>query len=79
VTRMQRVPGHALDAQAVARDDEGVPLPPMGRHGKAVGRAQCSCGLLSPELPSGPDRASWHRDHKLDVLTDLVLAAGDPR
>jgi hypothetical protein len=76
---MQRVPGHTLDSKAIARDDQGLPLPPSGRNRKAVGRAQCSCGLLSPELPSGPDRAEWHRAHKLDVLTQTVPAAGDPR
>jgi hypothetical protein len=79
MSRMQRVPGHTLDSKAIARDDQGKPLPPTGRNRKAVGRAQCSCGLLSPELPSGPDRAEWHREHKLDVLTQLVLTAGVSR
>jgi hypothetical protein len=33
-----------------------------------VGPGQCSCGLLSPDLPSTAARKRWHDAHKDDVL-----------
>jgi len=31
------------------------------------GRGKCSCGALSPVLPSKTKRKQWHRDHKADL------------
>jgi hypothetical protein len=73
MSRLQRVLGHTLDANAGAHDEHGQPLPPVGRNGKAIGRAKCSCGELSPDLESGPARTAWHRDHKLDVLAERIM------
>jgi hypothetical protein len=78
VTRMQRVPGHALDPQALARDEDGNPIPMWKQpiRGRAAGRARCSCGEMSPVLDNGPARREWHQEHKLDVLVQLVLDSG---
>jgi hypothetical protein len=35
-----------------------------------LGRAHCSCGAWSPELPSTAKRKQWHREHK-----DAIRAA----
>jgi hypothetical protein len=32
-----------------------------------LGRALCSCGVYSDDLPSGLRRKQWHRKHKAEV------------
>lgn len=39
-----------------------------------AGRALCTCGILSEELPSGGARRAWHKTHKLAAL-DAEAAA----
>lgn len=80
-----RVPGHTLAFEGAAHDDHGVRL---HHHTGNPGRAKCSCGELSDELPSGTARKAWHRRHKDDVakqaeraawpLRDRVAAVIDP-
>lgn len=62
-----RLAGHELR-------DEGAPYDGRGRKiwqnrwtTSGRGRAKCSCGALSPELPSGTQRKAWHRAHKAEV------------
>lgn len=54
--------------------NEGAPfsadrrrLNPGGVGGE--GRAVCSCGELSPVLPSSVQRRAWHRRHKDEAQT----------
>jgi hypothetical protein len=39
--------------------------PPSTQNG--TGKARCSCGSESPELPSTTQRQAWFRDHKDDI------------
>lgn len=32
-----------------------------------IGRAKCSCGALSEDLPSGNQRKKWHREHRAEA------------
>lgn len=37
-----------------------------------AGEARCSCGAVSPVLPSTNARRKWHREHKDEVRADLA-------
>jgi hypothetical protein len=63
-----RLAGHGLISEGYPHDDAGKPI--SGAFLRATsgnGRALCSCGELSPELPSGYARKRWHKDHKDQV------------
>jgi hypothetical protein len=36
---------------------------------RTAGSAVCECGAYSPVLPSAIDRAQWHREHVMDVIS----------
>lgn len=56
------VPGHGLQFEGRAYDDDARWV----LYGK-TGRGLCSCGELSPVLPSIAARKRWHREHKAEV------------
>lgn len=60
--RTTQVRGHGLVREGFPHDDRGVPLYQVSSAGP--GRAKCSCGEMSEELPSGNQRRKWHREHK---------------
>lgn len=64
---------HTLWYEGAPHGDDGVRIiTGNGRYlGVAgVGRARCSCGELSPVLPSAYQRKAWHRAHKADAAND---------
>lgn len=66
-----RVPGHTLVAEGAAFD-ERKQRKDFGHRFYTTdgpGRALCSCGDLSDELPSRRYRREWHREHKAAVLS----------
>lgn len=56
------VKGHALVREGAAFEDDGSHTLYGGTGG--VGRAKCSCGVMSPRLGSGRARRAWHAEHK---------------
>lgn len=64
------VAGHNLVSEGAPHDELGRRIYPgssvFGTGG--LGRALCSCGTKSEELPSSTRRKSWHRAHKTVVL-----------
>lgn len=67
----RRLAGHTLAFEGAPHDEQGRRLGWSGVAG--YGRARCSCGELSEELPSGALRRAWHVDHK------AALAPTTPR
>ena len=63
--------GHWLWWEGAPHDHRGGRIGWNGTGG--VGSAKCSCGELSPVLPSGAARKRWHREHK------AALAAATPK
>jgi hypothetical protein len=43
------------------------------------GSGKCSCGELSPILPTNAARKRWHREHKADVLDSWVAQGCDDK
>jgi hypothetical protein len=62
-----RLPGHELQYEGQPYTAKGYKI--MGLQGSTggVGRAKCSCGELSDNLPSGTQRKAWHREHKKTI------------
>jgi hypothetical protein len=56
-----RLPDHELWSEGHAIESRNQPRRPR------EGRGECSCGELSPVLPSTAQRKQWHRDHKHDL------------
>lgn len=54
---------HTLIAEGAPHDSNGERTLLFATAGRS-GRAKCSCGELSPDLPSGRQRKQWHQDHK---------------
>lgn len=72
-----RIAGHALLREGLPYDDQGrYPLSSQGEK-QQQGRAKCSCGALSPNLPSGAQRKAWHREHKAEVREQVVPGADE--
>jgi len=67
-----RVRGHGLYDLGAPVDITGTPtnVPGSGAGGK--GRALCACGAMSPEVSSVLTRRKWHREHKEQVLKELL-------
>lgn len=63
---MALVPGHTLRYEGNAYNPNGQM---KYRFNDPVGHAKCSCGALSPELPSRAARKRWHKQHKAEVLS----------
>jgi hypothetical protein len=61
-----RVSGHTLIDEGSAYNANGKR--PWSLCANAAGYGKCSCGALSPELPSKNARKRWHRAHKAEVL-----------
>jgi hypothetical protein len=65
-----RLAGHELWS-------EGKPIEGRNRYASPrEGRGECSCGALSPTLPSNAKRKQWHRDHKADIRAAGVGKVG---
>lgn len=65
------VRGHGLvmEGRAHVVNIRGEVVPEWGFSGVGgLGRGLCSCGELSPLLPSAGRRKAWHRQHKADVI-----------
>lgn len=62
-----RVRGHHLHrgGQYAYHEKEARPTHCVQLAGSAV----CECGAYSPNLPSAIDRAAWHRQHVIDVIS----------
>ena len=58
------VPGHTLWREGASVDHDQW----------TEGRGGCSCGTLSPKLPSTKARQRWHREHKLEVIAAESVA-----
>lgn len=61
------VPGHGLQAAGLPWTADGERL---GASGLGVGL--CSCGAMSPELPTNCARKRWHTAHADEVRTELL-------
>lgn len=60
-----RMPGHWLESEGAPHDKKGRRLGSLwGYSTSGDGYGKCSCGKLSPLLPSGMARKKWHREHK---------------
>lgn len=55
--------GHGLLFEGKAYQENGSPF----SWSEKVGCGKCSCGALSPVLPSKRKRQQWHRQHKDEV------------
>jgi len=62
--RSNRLAGHTLPYEGRVFDARD---PRINRLVNGPGRAQCSCGEWSPDMPSTNARRKWHRAHKADV------------
>lgn len=62
----KRVKGHTLRNEGAPHDERGKRLNlyvfNLGTGGE--GHGLCSCGAVSPLLPSASTRKAWHRRHK---------------
>lgn len=69
-----RVQGHTLVWEGAPHDADGrrIRRGNWGDGKSGTGRAKCSCGALSDELPSKGARQRWHREHK-ESLTESNL------
>lgn len=56
---------HALVGSGAPHNRDGYRLPEAWSHTSGGGHAACSCGSLSPDLPSRSARRRWHREHKV--------------
>ncbi len=63
-----RVPGHGLLFEGRVANGWSF--------GTGPGRARCSCGKRSPDLPSTAARQRWHRQHKRAVLDEQEAVVG---
>lgn len=65
-----RVSGHTLRDEGAVYTAEGHRRYLQNLTG--YGHGMCSCGALSPVLPSRSARKRWHREHKAEVLAQSV-------
>lgn len=64
---MSRLAGHELYSEGAPYDSDGKFVNTNWGGTAGVGRGKCSCGEMSPELPSGTKRKAWHRAHKEEM------------
>ena len=62
--RSNRLAGHTLPYEGRVFDSRD---PRINRLVNGPGRAQCSCGEWSPDMPSTNARRKWHAAHKAGV------------
>lgn len=60
---MTRLAGHELRYEGAPFNGQRKRIG-AGWSTSGEGRALCSCGALSPVLPSANQRKVWHRQHK---------------
>lgn len=65
---------HNLKFNGAAYNDAAALINPDTKVTAGEGRALCTCGQLSDQLPSGRARREWHKAHKLEAL-DAELTA----
>lgn len=58
--KTNRLAGHTLRYEGAAYRPDGY----LAIRNQRKGHGACSCGALSPELPSNYARKRWHREHK---------------
>lgn len=68
--RANRLSGHSLPNEGRLSG-----WPPSAQNGP--GKARCSCGTESPDLPNTNQRQKWFRDHKNDIRSEMGLARMD--
>lgn len=61
-----RLTGHELANEGSPHDAHGRRTDSF-RSTAGEGRGKCSCGTLSPFLPSATQRKAWHRTHKDEI------------
>lgn len=59
---------HSLKHNGAAYNDAAALINPDTKVTSGEGRALCTCGILSEQLPSGSARRAWHKEHKLNAL-----------
>lgn len=55
---------HNLKHNGAAYNDQAALINPDPKVTSGAGRALCTCGILSEELPTGGARRAWHKAHK---------------
>jgi hypothetical protein len=66
------VAGHTLEFGGRGHYHHGRLFPQVGDSGVKPDRGRCSCGELSPPLPSDGARKRWHRAHKEAIVAGAV-------
>jgi hypothetical protein len=67
ISLVPRIAGHSNRAGGAPRAADGTLLPTYGPGSSQTGHAQCSCGEISPPLPSGRERKLWHIQHREEL------------
>jgi hypothetical protein len=63
---------HNLKHNGAAYNDAAALINPDPKVTSGAGRALCTCGILSEELPSGGARRAWHKAHKAQPTPEPV-------
>jgi hypothetical protein len=63
---------HALKHNGAAYNDAAELINPDPKVTAGPGRALCTCGILSEELPSGGARRAWHKAHRVAPVAEPV-------
>lgn len=66
---------HTLKYAGAPYDDQAQLIDPVNKTTAGPGRALCSCGIISPELPSGPARREWFKDHRAKYEQEVPASA----
>lgn len=59
---------HALKHNGAAYNGNAELINPNTKVTSGAGRALCTCGILSEELPSGGARRAWHKAHRVSPV-----------
>lgn len=70
-----RVHGHGLIGEGAPHDASGQRKMTYWLGTGGAGRGKCSCGALSDDLPSQPQRRQWHDQHKRDMVEARTAAS----
>ncbi|MET4222810.1 hypothetical protein [Oerskovia enterophila] len=70
---MSRLAGHELWWEGAPHTAKGQLIYRGRITTGGTGHGKCSCGALSPELPSGTQRRAWHREHKAEITRDQSI------
>lgn len=70
--------GHTLISEGKARVDRScMECEALGWIARRKGHAKCSCGALSPHLPSKTKRQAWHREVHKEAIRSAQRASKD--